>query len=647
MGDVRGGRRTFLKGIAASVPVAGLAPRALSAERTSPAASAPPSARTRAMERGPPEGYDEAQAARYFVREPGSDLMVDALRGLGIEYIAVNPGSTFRGLQESVVTYGGNRQPELIACLHEESAVAMAHGYAKAAGKPMAVACHGTVGLQHAAMAVYNAWCDRAPVVILAGNHLDATQRYHRVTWAHAVQDTAHIVRDFTKWDDTPVSLPHFLESLVRAYKIATTPPAGPVVIVADAHLQEQDLAGGPRPAIPALAPVTPPRADDGALAEVAALLAAAERPVIIADRAARTAAGMARLVELAETLQAPVVDQLGRLNFPNTHYLNHTFRARALIGAADVILGLEMTDMWGSVHRLLDLPHPAEVRIAPEGCRLVSLGVGHLYLKSNYQNFARYAAVDLAVSGDAEASLPALTEHVRRALGRNAGRRLSERGERLRKAYAEQRARERAAARYAWDASPVSTARLCMELWRQIEHRDWALVSDCFFQSQWPHRLWAMDRYDRYLGGSGGYGVGYGAPAAAGAALALRGSGRIPVNIQPDGDLLYGPGVLWTAAHHDLPLLSVMHNNRGYHQEVMHLQRMALTRERGADGNARVGNVFDEPHIDFAQVARGLGVWSSGPIEDPAELTGALRRALAVVEAGEPALVDVVCQPR
>ncbi len=200
-------------------------------------------------------------------------------------------------------------------------------------------------------------------------------------------------------------------------------------------------------------------------------------------------------------------------------------------------------------------------------------------------------------------------------------------------------------AARYAWDASPVSTARLAMEAWSVIRDRDWALVSESFFT--WPFDLWQMDRHYQHIGGSGGAGVGYGAPSAVGAALAHRDAGRLPLNFQQDGDLMYVPGVLWTAAHHRIPLLSVMHNNRAYHQEVMHLQRMAARRQRGVDGSARVGNTLEDPFIDFATLAKGLGVWSAGPITDPAELRPALTEALAVVERGEPALIDVVAQPR
>ena len=247
----------------------------------------------------------------------GSDFMVDVLKSMGFEYLFANPGSSFRGLHESIVNYGANKAPEFITCCHEESSVAMAHGYSKIAGKPALVLAHGTVGLQHATMAIYNAYCDRAPVYVIIGNTIDATMRRPGVEWDHSVQDAAAIVRDFVKWDDLPISLPHFSESAVRAYKIAMTPPMMPVVLVADSELQERPIPDDEVLRIPKLTLASPPQGDSGAVSETAKMLVAAENPVLMADRAARTAAGMKYLVELAETLQAPVIDRAGRMNFP------------------------------------------------------------------------------------------------------------------------------------------------------------------------------------------------------------------------------------------------------------------------------------------------------------------------------------------
>jgi thiamine pyrophosphate-dependent acetolactate synthase large subunit-like protein len=572
--------------------------------------------------------------------------MVDVLKSLGIEYVCSNPGSSFRALHESVINYGGNRNPEFLTCCHEESAVGMAHGYAKVEGKPLAVFAHGTVGLQHAAMAIYNAYCDRVPVYVIFGNIANAATRRPGVEWAHSVQDGASLVRDFTKWDDAPTSLTHFAESAVRAYKIAMTPPMMPIVLVADGDLQEDAISADARLSIPKLTLASPPQGESGAVAETARLLVAAENPVIIADRAARTPAGMKLLVELAEALQAPVIDQGGRMNFPTRHPLNQTERSRVLVGAADVILGLELTDFWGTVHSFRDQLVRTSQSITKPGAKLISITAGDLFLHSNYQDFERYPEVDLAIAADAEATLPSLIEAVKRLITPDRKRTLDDRGAKLAAAGRDALERTRTEATYAWDASPISTARLSAELWAQIKNDDWSLVSDVPFVSRWPLRLWSFDKHYQYLGGSGGAGVGYGAPAAVGAALANRKRGRLSVSIQNDGDLMYAPAVLWTAAHHKIPLLSVMHNNRAYHQELMHVQRMADRHNRGID-RAVIGTTLEDPTIDYSKIAQGLGVHAEGPISDPKELGAALRRAVDVVRRGEPALVDVVTQPR
>ena len=634
-------RREFLAAAtAASAASAALTTAPAVAQAPEGARAVPPSDAERVAEHGALDDYTAEEAGRYFVEHPASDVIVDVLKSLSIDYVTTNPGSSFRGLHESIVNYGGNRAPELLTCTHEETAVAMAHGYAKVAGKPIAVAVHGTVGLQHAAMAVYNAWCDRVPVVIIAGNHLDADER-RVLEWVHSAQDCIAPIRDYIKWDDLPLSLPHFNESLVRAHKIATTPPMGPVAIVADGAMQEQDLKSE-RPELPRPTVLQRPRGDDTALREAARLLVAAANPVIVADRYAHDQAGVELLVSLAETLQAPVVSRRGRMNFPNTHPLAQGGGATA---QADVVLGLELTDTWGLVNTVSDRVTREASRIARPDLQMVTIGTGELFYRSNYQGFGRYYGAELTIAGDAQASLPALLEAVRAELTPARRSAIAARGERLRIAREERRAAARDAARYAWDASPISTARLAAEIWNAIRDKDWALVSEPLFGSL--HELWEIERYYQYIGGSGGSGMGYGAPAAVGAALAHRGHGRLAVNIQKDGDLMYGPGALWTAAHHRIPLLSVMHNNRAYHQELMHLQRMAARRRRGVDGSAKVGNVLEDPFIDFATLAKGMGVWAAGPISDPAQLAPVLREAVAVVESGVPALVDVISQPR
>jgi len=629
-------RRGFLKRASLAGAAAMATPgAAVDAQTPAPRAASTP-IMSAAAETAVPSDPDVLTAERT-----GSDFMVDVLKSLGLEYICANPGSSFRGIHESVINYGGNAHPELITCCHEESSVAMGHGYAKVAGKPLGVFAHGTVGLQHAAMAIYNAWCDRVPVYIMLGNQLDATLRRPGAEWAHSVQDAAAMVRDFSKWDDAPMSLPHFAESAVRAYKIAMTPPTAPVVLVLNAELQEQPLGADVRISIPKLTIPAPPEGDSHAVAEAARLLVAAEHPVIVADRVARTPAGMAHLVELAETLQAAVINQAGRMNFPSRHPLNQT--GTRAIADADVILALEANDLWGVLNTLRDQIHRSSHALTKPGVKVISLTSGDLYVKANYQDFQRFVDVDLAIAGDAEATLPSLVEAVKRATTGDRKRIFESRGAKLAEASSAAQERSRLDASYAWDASPVSTARLCAEVWGQIKNEDWALVNGT---AGWATRLWNFDKPYQWIGGSGGAGIGYGAPAAVGAALAHKPHGRLVVNLQTDGDLMYAPGVLWTAAHHRIPLLSVMHNNRAYHQELMHVQKMCNRHNRGVD-RGRIGSELVDPPIDYAKVAQGLGVHAEGPITDPKDVGPAIARAIATVKRGEPALVDVVCQPR
>lgn len=588
------------------------------------------------------EAKESGRPSEKIIGRPGSDFMVDVIKATGIEYIASNPGSSFRSLQESIVNYGGNKKPEFLTCMHEESSVAMAHGYAKAAGKPMGIMAHGTVGLQHATMAVYNAWCDRAPVMMFAGNFLDADKRRPGTEWYHCVQDPAAIHRDFTKFDDQPVSLQHFAESVMRAYKLATMPPMGPVLITADGDLAEEPVHDEKKLRIPKLTRSIPSQGDSGAVLETAKLLVAAERPVIIADRASRSAEGMKRLIELAEALNAPVIDLGGRFNFSTTHYLCRTDDRRALVGQADVALLLEVADPWGQFNGISD-PHHEYRRLAKPDVKIIHISLSESLTKSNYQDMQRFMPVDLAIFGDAQTTLPALTEAVKSGISASRRSALADRTTKLRADYRQMKERARTAASYGWDSTPVSTARLSTHLWNTIKNDKWCLATSSV---QWNRNLWPATEYYNFLGSSGGSGVGYAAPAAVGAALANRDKGIVTVSIQPDGDLMYAPGVLWTAAHHKIPILMLMHNNRAYHQEVMHLQKMAALHNRRMD-TAGIGTVIEDPNIDYAKLAASMGVWSEGPITDAAKIEPALSRALAVVKRGEPALVDVVCQGR
>ena len=626
------GRRSFLKGAAVSAAalVANAAPlpagEAQGAGTPQPSPAELPASQLAADTEPPPR-----DSASRIVERPGSDFMVDVIKGLGFEYVAANPGSSFEGLHESIINYGDNKMPELLTCCHEESSVAMAHGFAKIEGKPMLALVHGNIGLQHASMAIYNAYADRVPVFVVAGNWRDAGTRNDGVNSYHSAQDMALIVRDYVKWDDEPASLPAFAESAVRAYKIAMTPPMEPVLVVIDHNMQLRPM-GDARPRIPRLTMPAPPAGELGAVREAARLLVAAANPRINAGRAARTPNGIALLVELAELLQSPVNGGGDRVNFPSRHPL-----AGNGSGAADVTLNLEVQAVVG--------PGGAGGASAANA-KTINISSLELYIKSNLQDFQHLADADIVIAADAEATLPMLIEEVKRLLTPDRKRALQERGTKLADGHQRARVAAMEAAAYGWDSSPISLARLSAELWAQIQNEDWSLVSWQGFISGWPGRLWKFDKHYQYIGGQGAGAMGYGAPAAVGAALANRKHGRLSINIQTDGDLNYAPGVLWTACHHKIPLLTVMHNNRAYHQEVMFIQQMASQRNRGAD-RAHIGTTLREPNIDYARMAQTYGMYGEGPIADPKGLAPAIERALDRVKRGEPALLDVITQPR
>jgi acetolactate synthase-1/2/3 large subunit len=567
---------------------------------------------------------------------PGSDFMVDVLKSLNFEYIVSSPSSDFRGLQESFINYGGNKSPEWITCLHEESSVAMAQGYFSIEGKPLIAMVGGSMGLQHASLPIFHAYGDSAPIYVIAANVLDVMERRPGADWDHAVSDVPAIVRDFTKWDDTPVSLGHFAESAVRAYKVMMTPPMMPIVLVADGVLAERPMDPGAKLHIPKVSPTTPPQGESAAVEEAARMLVAADYPVIrVGKTVTRTAAGIKLLVELAETLQAPVSGG----NFPSRHLLN----VRAL-GNPDVVLGLEVDDFFSAVNLTRDQLYKSSISRVRPGTKLISITPLDLYLKSNYQLFQRYLEVDLAMGADAVATMPSLIEACKRLITPDRQRFFQDRGAKIAAAHQVEWQRTREEAAYSWDLSPISHARIAYELWEQIKNKDWSLVVGGD-ENEWSRRVWNFDKPYQSTGYNADS-VACKSPAAVGAALANKKYGRLSINIQKDGDLMYANGVLWTAAHHKIPMLTIMHNNRAYHQELMHLQRMSTRRNRDLT-TANVGTAIDGPNIDYAKLAQSMGWYAEGPITDPKDVGPALKRAIAVVERGEPALLDTVMQPR
>ena len=628
-------RRGFLKGAAA-----GAAASAASLVTDTPQAAAQGGASTAAAVPAPTQEQVARDAAAVrppvsvrAVQRPGSDLMVQVLKDMELEYVAGNPGSSFEGLQESFINYGNppNKMPEFITALHEESAVTMAHGYGKAEGKPMIALLHGTIGVQHAAMSIYQAYYDRTPVLMIAGRDEGFIQ-------AHTAHDMAAMVRSFTKWDAQPKTLEQSLAALQRAYNEAITPPMGPTLVVLDTELQKEEAR---ELKIPAYRPPQIAGIDLAKAREIAKGLLDAQNPRIEVRRL-RTAQGVKLSVELAELVGASAGTgaTTGPMSFPQRHPLCGPGSSTAY----DYTLGLEIPAAQASIigPGLATLLERDSANIGFGGIAPAAGGRG--------ARGGAGATNATAIQADAEASLPLLIEEVKRQLTPDKRRIVEER--KAKHAEANQKARIEALTqavqtkRNGWDSSPVATARIYAELWPWIKNEDWCLASPSGFSGAHHVQLWDHNKPYSYLGGQGAGGMGYGAPASVGAALAAKSRNRIVINIQCDGDLNYAPGVLWTAVHHKLPLLTIMHNNRAWHQELMFVEYMCGVRGRGTD-RGHIGTSLRDPFIDYAKMAAGYGMASEGPISDPAKLAGAFKRGLDSAKRGEPYLIDVITQPR
>lgn len=632
-------RRAFLGGSAGAGAASLLGPRAAPAEPQAGQGIVAPPPSAGQIERDTGASRPPATPG-VAVRRPGSDLIVQVLRDLGVEYVAANPASSFEGLIESIVNTGDppNTMPELITALHEESAVDMAHGYAKAEGRPMAVMLHGTIGLLHASMAIYQAFHARAPVVILVGRDNDFIRR------EQSADDIAGLARAYTKWDAQPTTLEEALAAIRTAWNRAMTPPRGPALVVLDTGIQKQEAGSL---GLPAGIPLVVPTITAAEARTIGQALSAADSPRLQVGRL-RTPAGVALAVELAELVGAAV--QTAATHGPMSYPQSHRLCGPGADANYDYTLGLETYDYTLGINF-----RGADAAIVGPTMRTVTaerdttnIGFGFLRDRPPPPPLARSAANDVA--GDAEASLPMIIAEVRRLRSRSQAAAAAARARRHAEANHAHRVREleRAleARRTGWNGSPVSLARIYAELWPLIENEDWCLSSPSRFSGMHHVALWSHDRPHSYLGTHGAGGIGYCIGASAGAALAARGRGRIVINVQGDGDLNYAPGSLWTAAHHHLPLLTIVHNNRGYHQEVMYLHHTAGVRGRGTD-RMHIGTTLRDPYIDYASMAAAYGMESEGPVEDPAALRPAYERGLAAVKAGRPYLIDVISQPR
>jgi len=585
----------------------------------------------------------EEPKASYAAKAWQSDVIVDLIKQFGFPYIALNPGASYRGLHDSLVNYGGN-DPPMLLCQHEKIAVQIAHGYAKATGKPMVAIVHDVVGLLHATMGIYYAYVDRAPVFVIgATGPMDESRRRPFIDWIHTANVQGEQVRHYVKWDYQPGSIEGVPDSFARAYAAMMTEPQGPIYMCYDALLQETPLTTTVR--MPSRADATVPvpmAADPAAITKIADKLLAAKFPVLLTEYVGRNAEGFHHLVALAETVGAAVYDINARLNFPNRHKLNLSMD-KSVFRDADLILSLDTRD-WEKPTHIIDRTKRATQPLYPDHCEMIELGFGDIALSKWSMDYTRMPDCSLRVLGDTLTAIPELTKLCKNRVNWGAtladriAKRTAEIGERHDALFAKWAKQSLDG----WDASPISLPRLAHEIWDAIKLEDWVLTA-CTLQD-WALKLWDFDKPYRHAGRALGTGTQIG--VSLGVALAHRGTGRLVVDIQPDGDLMFDAGALWTAAKNDIPFLIVMYNNRAYYNDWEHQIHVAEHRGTPVE-RAHVGQDIVSPAPDFAKLAQSCGWYAEGPIEQPKDIAGALRRAIAKVKAGQPALVDTVLQPR
>jgi thiamine pyrophosphate-dependent acetolactate synthase large subunit-like protein len=557
----------------------------------------------------------------------GSDAMAQMLRALDLPYVALNPGSSYRGLHDSLVNHLGNEEPQMLLCLHEEHAVALAHGWAKVTGRPMAVALHANVGLMHASMAIYNAWCDRVPMLILgATGPVDACARRPWIDWIHTARDQAALVRPFVKWDDQPASLQGVLLGLARAHQVTRTAPCAPSYVVLDVALQEAPLAGqGPALPDPArFQPPAPARPDPGDVATLAGWLGAARAPVLLMGRVSRDGGDWAQRVALAEATGARVLTdiKLGAA-FPSDHPLHAgppgfflTSEAAQVLGAADLVVSLDWVDPAGT---LAQAPGAGEARI-------VQVSMDHHLHKAETLDHQAPLACDLHLACDPDLLVRALVAQ----LGAQPGVAPED--------------TPVCAPDVALPVGVMDTPALALALQAGLAGQAVTMIR---LPLGWGGEAWSLAHPLDYLGYDGGAGIGSGPGMAVGAALALRdlGANRLPVAVLGDGDFLMGVTALWTAARYGVALLVVVANNQSFFNDEIHQEKVARMRARPVE-NRWIGQRIAGPDIDIAAMARAQGAVAYGPVHDAAELAEVLRAAALQVRQGQLVVVDARIQP-
>jgi len=585
----------------------------------------------------------EKKSTTQSDRKWQSDVIADLIRQFGFPYIALNPGASYRGLHDSLVNYNGDNPPMLLS-QHEKIAVQIAHGYAKACGEPLCVIVHNVVGLLHATMGVYYAYMDRAPVFLIgATGPMDEGKRRPRVDWEHTALAQGTAVRDFVKWDYQPGGIQGVPDSFARAYSIMMTEPQGPIYMCYDAALQEAELKEPvklPDPKTPKVPGKIAP--DLTALSKIADMLVVSEWPVLMPQYVGRVQSGMSDMVALAETAGAAVFDVQSRLNFPTGHPLDCRMNKK-IFEPADVILSLDCRDWEGPTHYNDRINRTLKSHYS-EKCQWVDIGFADIEVSRWAMGYQKFPECSARVLADTELAIPALTKLCGERIGKdaNASKRIAERKRAVAEISAKTRAKWREDAREDWDASPITLPRLATEVWEQIKNEDWVVTTQAF--ENWALKLWPFDKPYRWPGKPLGTGTQIG--MAIGVALAHRGKGRLIVDCQTDGDLMFDAGALWFAAKHKIPLLCVMHNNRAYYNDWEHQITVARQRNTPVE-RAYIGMDIDGPPPDFATLARSMGWYAEGPIDKPQDIAAALKRAIAEVKKGKPALVDTITQHR
>ena len=571
----------------------------------------------------------------------GSDVVAEVTRRLDLKYIALVPGASYRGFHDSVVNYLGNENPQMVICLHEEHAVSIADGYGKVTEEPMAVALHANVGLMHASMPIFNAWCDRTPMIIFgATGPVDAHRRRPWIDWIHTSKDQASIVRDYTKWDDQPASPQAAVESVLRANQITRTAPCGPVYICLDVGLQESPLTERisiPDPA--RFAPAPSPAAPQASVLQALQAIDRAKFPLILMGRVSRKQADWDRRVRFAEAIGAAVLTSSNDpAAFPTTHPLHFAApclrpskAATALIEKADLIISLDWLDLAGIFRMSLgaaQTQNPAEKTI-------IHCSVDSVRTNGWSMDHQALAAVDNPIFAEPDQFVAQMLDE----LDAKKTAKIKTRPEMKNLAH--------------WNDATMSksspTRGQPMSLWDMaMTVREFAKKYPVTFARLpigWPGEAYEFDGPLSFMGNDGGGAVGTGPGHTIGAALALKDTDRLTIGVLGDGDYLMGVSALWTASHFEIPVMIVVADNRSYFNDEMHQERVAQMRSRPAQ-NRWIGQRIDDPRVDLVAMARAQGFASEEPVSTVEALAKALKRGAEIVANGGRYFIDSVVQP-